>query len=95
MAMEQGFTEWLQRNRLTVVEVERDAGRIRVREHGDACTELSCPSETLILSDDEDSTSDLGSLNPGDIIKVEKTAGGPQRIVVLRRVWEEYTSPEV
>jgi len=93
--MEQGFTEWLQRSRLTVVEVEQEAGRIRVREHGDACTELTCTSETLVLSDDEGSSADLGSLNPGDIIKVEEADGRPSRIVVLRRVWEEYTSPEV
>ena len=93
--MEHGLTEWLQRSRLTVVEVERAAGRVRVREDGDTCTELSCPSETLVLSDDGEGTSDLGTLNPGDIIKVDGSAGRPSRIVVLRRVWEEYTSPEV
>ena len=33
-------------------------------------------------------------LNAGDIVRVEETAGRPERIVVVRRVWEELTSPE-
>ena len=36
----------------------------------------------------------LAALNPGDIVKIEERAGRPQRIVVVRRVWEELTSPE-
>jgi hypothetical protein len=37
---------------------------------------------------------DLDALNPGDIIRVEGAADRPDRIVVVRRVWDELTSPE-
>jgi len=37
---------------------------------------------------------DFGLINPGDIIKVESNAGRAERIVVVRRAWWEYASPE-
>jgi hypothetical protein len=43
---------------------------------------------------DEGSATDLARLNAGDIVRVEQASGGPERIVVVRRVWEELTSPE-
>jgi hypothetical protein len=33
-------------------------------------------------------------LNPGDIIRLDQQTGRPDRIVVVRRVWDELTSPE-
>ena len=89
-----GLTEWLQQSRLTVIEVDKDASHIRVRGEADVCTDVACAPDLLVVSD-EGTSPDLSDLNPGDIIKLEKPASGPQRIVVLRRVWEEYTSPEV
>jgi hypothetical protein len=47
-----------------------------------------------VVSDDETDGS-LSSLNPGDIVKVDSSDPGATRIVVLRRVWEEYASPEL
>jgi len=44
---------------------------------------------------DEDARAGLDALNPGDIIKIEPTGGRPERIVVLRRAWDELASPEV
>jgi len=35
------------------------------------------------------------TLNPGDIVKLDSSGGRPDRIVVVRRVWEELTSPEL
>ena len=38
---------------------------------------------------------DLDFLNPGDIVKIELGAGSVERIVVVRRAWEEIASPEI
>lgn len=92
--MTQSLTDWLQQSRLMVVEVNKEEGRLRVRGAEDACTELSCQERTLVVTD-EGTTSDLDALNPGDIIKVESAAGRLEKIVVLRRAWEEWASPEL
>jgi len=92
--MTQSLTEQIQRSRLVVVEVKRAEGRLRVRGEADVCTELSCAAETLVVTD-EDTKAGLDTLHPGDIIKVEPADGRPDRIVVLRRAWDEIASPEV
>ncbi len=92
--MAQSLTEWLQQSRLMVVDVDKGKGRLRVKGHADACTELSCSEATVVVTDDETHAT-LDTLNPGDIVEVEGTPGQPQRIVVLRRVWDELTSPEL
>jgi hypothetical protein len=92
--MAQSLTDWLQEHRLLVVEVDRERGRVRVRGAQDACSDLSCRVETVVVTD-EGVTADLAALNPGDIVKVEAGAGYPERIVVLRRAWEEWASPEL
>ena len=91
--MAQSFTDSLRLNRMIVVAVDRESGRVRVKEASDACTELSCSGETLIVSDEGAST-DLQILNPGDIVKLEGKTESPRRIVVVRRAWDELTSPE-
>lgn len=92
--MTQGFTDWLQQSRFTVVAADKDTGRVRIRGEAEACTDLTCGEQTLVLAD-EGPTDGVGALNPGDIIRVEGGAHGrPERIVVVRRVWEELTSPE-
>ena len=92
--MTRSLTEHIQSSRLVVVEVKRAEGRLRVRGEADMCTELSCSEETLVVTD-EDTKAGLDALNPGDIIKVEPADGRPERIVVLRRAWDELASPEV
>lgn len=92
--MTQGLTDWLQQSRLLVVEVDAERGRVRVRGAEDRCSELSCQGQTLVVTD-EGTTADLRTLNPGDIVKVDSDAGRVQRIVVLRRAWEEWASPEL
>jgi hypothetical protein len=92
--MAQSLTDWLQQSRVMVVEVNRETGRLRVRGAEDACTELTCREQTLVVSDDG-GASDLSALNPGDIIKIEPATGQPAKIVVLRRAWEEWASPEL
>ena len=92
--MTQSLTEHIQSSRLVVVEVKRAEGRLRVRGEADMCTELSCSEETLVVTD-EDAKAGLDTLHPGDIIKIEPADGRPDRIVVLRRAWDEIASPEV
>jgi hypothetical protein len=92
--MAQSLTDWLQESRLTVVSVDPGTHRVRLRGATDACTDLGCSRDTVVVADD-DAAPTLASLNPGDIVRVESAPSGPQRIVVLRRVWEELTSPEL
>ena len=92
--MTQSLTEWLQQSRLMVVDVDKDTGRLRVKGEADACSDISCSEGTVVVADDE-AHATLDTLNPGDIVRVESAPGQPQRIVVLRRVWEELTSPEL
>jgi anti-sigma-K factor RskA len=92
--MAQSLTERLQESRLTVVAVDPERGRVRVRGAADACTDLACSEQALVVTD-EGTTSDLGALNPGDTIKVESAAGRAQKLIVLRHAWDEIASPEL
>lgn len=91
--MTQSLTDWLQQSRLVVVGVDAERRRIRVKSEGEACTDLSCSERTLVVTD-EGAGDDLAAINPGDIVRIEDASGQPERIVVVRRVWEELTSPE-
>jgi len=91
--MTQSLTDWLQQSRLIVVAVDPERGRLRVKGEADVCTDLSCSERTVIVTDEGEGPS-LAAINAGDIVKIEEQAGRPQRIVVVRRVWEELTSPE-
>ena len=92
--MAQSLTDWLQQNRLVVVSVDASAGRVRVKSADDACTDVSCGERTVVVGD-EHASGGLGSLNAGDIVRLDGgDAARPERIVVVRRVWEELTSPE-
>ncbi|HEY3066919.1 MAG TPA: hypothetical protein VGL09_14085 [Methylomirabilota bacterium] len=87
------LTDWLQQSRLVVVSVDKSRGYVRVKGHAEACSELSCPEQTVVVTEDGIGPG-LDALNAGDIIRVEGPADRPERIVVVRRVWEELTSPE-
>jgi hypothetical protein len=91
--MSQGLTDWLQQSRFVVVAVDPDRRSLRVRGEAEICTDLSCSERTLVVTD-EGAAPDLTALNAGDIVKIEEAAGRPERIVVVRRVWEELTTPE-
>lgn len=90
--MTQSLTDWLQQSRVVVVGVDSAARRIRVKNESAACTDVSCHERTLVVTDE--GAADLAALNAGDIVRIEEKAGQPQRIVVVRRVWDELTSPE-
>jgi hypothetical protein len=92
--MAQSLTDWLQESRLVVVSVDAAAHRVRVKSAAEACTDLTCGERTVVVCD-ESETGGLDALNAGDIVRLDGGAPGrPDRIVVVRRVWEELTSPE-
>jgi hypothetical protein len=91
--MSQSLTDWLQQSRFIVVGVDPGRRHLRIKGAAEVCTDLSCSERTLVVTD-EGTGLDLAALNPGDIVKIEEASGRPERIVVVRRVWEELTSPE-
>ena len=91
--MSQSLTDWLQQSRFVVVAVDPARRTVRIKGEAEMCTDLSCSERTLVVSD-EGSAPDLTALNAGDVVKIEEKSGRPERIVVVRRVWEELTTPE-
>jgi hypothetical protein len=87
------LTESLQKDRHIIVSVDMSRGTVRVKGLADACTDLSCSENTVVVSD-EGTRADLALLNAGDIVRLEGPGGRPERIVVVRRVWDELSSPE-
>jgi len=90
--MAYSLTDSLKHDRFHVVSVDKTAGTMRVRGAAEACTDISC-GEALVVTD-EGTSHDLERLNPGDIVTLEHKDGRAQQIRVVRRVWEEYSSPE-
>ena len=80
MSLPIGPTTWLQENRLVVVSVDPVARRVRLRGVQDQCSDMSCGGDTVVVADDE-TTSALEALGPGDIVKIESPAAQPQRIL--------------
>jgi len=73
------LTERLQAERMTVVGVDRTAGRFLCAEHR---------RWTPVVK------ADLREVRPGDIVRVEPATGKPAHIVVLRTAPDELASPE-
>jgi hypothetical protein len=90
--MAYSLTDSLKHNRFQVVSVDAGARTLRVRGESDACTDFSC-GDALVVTD-EGTTRDLERLHAGDIVTLEHSDGRAQQIRVVRRVWDEYSSPE-
>jgi hypothetical protein len=90
--MSLGLTDSLKQDRLIVVAVDKTAGRIRVKSEAEVCSDLGCDGALVIT--DEGRSNDLANLNAGDIIKLESKNGRASQIRVVRRVYDEYSSPE-
>lgn len=90
--MAYSLTESLQHDRLTVVEVDKAAGRLRVKSEAQVCTDLSCAG--TVIRTEQGQTQDLAAINAGDIITMRIEDGRPTEIKVVRRVYDEYSSPE-
>ena len=87
------LTDSIQQTRHIVVAIDLTAKTVRVRGEAEACTDIACSERTVVVTD-EGTAPDLTALNAGDIVKIEEASGRPERIVVVRRVWEELTTPE-
>jgi hypothetical protein len=90
--MSDGLSDSLDHERFCVVDVDKDARRLRVKGAADACTDFSCDGADIITA--EGVSKDLEMLRPGDIIKMGQKEGRAHEIVVVRRAYEEYSSPE-
>ncbi len=88
------LTDSIQQDRHIIVAIDAARGTVRVKGFADVCTDLSCSEQTLVVSDDKGGRGDLTALNAGDIVRLEGPVGRPARIVVVRRVWDELSSPE-
>jgi len=90
--MSYSLADSLDRERFCVVNVDKASARLRVKGVADVCTDLSCEGAEIIT--EEGVTKDLEMVHPGDIIRMEQTDGRASEIVVVRRAYEEYSSPE-
>ena len=86
------LTDSLKQDRLIVVAVDKAAGRIRVKSEAEVCSDLGCDGALVVT--DEGQSKDLGNLNAGDIIMLDARNGRASQIRVVRRVYDEYSSPE-
>lgn len=91
--MLESLSERVASSRFTVVAVDPDRGQVRLRGEAGACADLACAADTVVVTDDGNAP--LGALNPGDVVRVEGPPGPARRVVVLRTVFDELTSPEV
>jgi hypothetical protein len=90
--MADNLTDSLKHNRFHVVSVDKAAGTLRVRGEAEACTDLLCGEAQVVT--DEGTTTDLERINAGDIVALDQKDGRAHQIRVVRRVWEDYSSPE-
>ena len=90
--MAMSLTDSLKHDRYRVVEVDKAAGRLRIKSEADMCSDFACGEAEIVT--DEGRTRDLAEINPGDIVMLEHKDGHASEIRVVRRVFDEYSSPE-
>jgi hypothetical protein len=90
--MARSLTDSLKHDRYRVVEVDTAAGRLRIKSEADMCSDFACGEAEIVT--DEGRTRDLAEINPGDIVMLEHKDGKATEIRVVRRVFDEYSSPE-
>jgi hypothetical protein len=83
----------IQMGRNTVLSVDPAARRFRSLT-GAGHVRVSELSKGALVVTEEAQAAGLSLLMPGDVIRVEAPHGQIQRIVVLRRGWQELESPE-
>jgi hypothetical protein len=90
--MAYSLTDSLQHGRYSVVHVDEQTGQLRVKSEAEVCTDVSC--QAAVVVDEVGDRTTLKRLFPGDIITMEQQQGRARQIVVVRRAWDEYSSPE-
>jgi hypothetical protein len=89
--MAYSLTDSLRHERFSVIDVDRAGGRLRVKAVEDVCTDVSCHGAQIY---DESGVSGLDRIYPGDIVTMEHQDGRVREITVVRRAYDEYSSPE-
>ncbi len=79
--------------RAVVIEVQKEKGLVRVLGESGRPMNLACQKGLLVVSEGG-ARGDLGSLNPGDMVRLETSTACPAKLVLLWQAWEELTSPE-
>jgi hypothetical protein len=90
--MARSLTDSLKHDRYSVVAVDKAAGRLRIKSEAETCSEFACGEADVVT--DEGRTRDLDDINPGDIVTIDHVDGKAKEIRVVRRVFDEYSSPE-
>lgn len=90
--MAMSLTDSLKHDRYSVVAVDKAAGRLRIKSEAELCTDFACGEAEIVT--EAGRTRDLDEINPGDIIMLDHKDGKAQEIRVVRRVFDEYSSPE-
>jgi len=90
--MAMSLTDSLKHDRYSVVAVDKAAGRLRIKNEAAVCTDFACGEAEIVT--DGGRTRDLDEINPGDIIMLEHKDGKAKEIRVVRRVFDEHSSPE-
>jgi hypothetical protein len=90
--MAYSLTDSLKHERFHVVDVDKAAGRLRVKAVEDVCTDFACHGAQVF--DEAGDACALEKVYPGDIITMEEKGGHVREITVVRRSYEEYSSPE-
>ena len=90
--MARSLTDSLKHDRYRVVAVDKGAGRLRIKSEADMCSDFACGEAEIVT--EEGRTRDLAEINQGDIIMLDHADGKATEIRVVRRVFDEYSSPE-
>ena len=83
----------VQAGRHTVLNVDPAARRVLSLTGTGRVSVSEVDKEARVVTDETQDAS-LAFLKPGDVIRVEARSGQVQKIVVLRRGWQELESPE-
>lgn len=83
----------VQMGRDTLLNVDPSTGRV-LSVTGTGQVRVSDVSKSATVVTEETQGTNLSLLKAGDVIRVEAPRGQIQRIVVLRRGWQELESPE-
>ncbi len=90
--MARSLTDSLKHDRYRVVEVDKGAGRLRIKSEADMCSDFACGEAEIVT--DEGRTRDLAEINPGDIVMLDHKDGKATEIRVVRRVFDDFSCPE-
>jgi 3-dehydroquinate synthase class II len=90
--MTSDLTDSRRHTRFSVLSVDKTTGTVRVRSEAQVCTDVGCRDAEVVT--EEGTSRDLDRLHAGDIVTLEEQDGRTRQIRVVRRAWEEYSSPQ-